>query len=189
MISKIKNLLFLLLITLSFMPLSSAFADIGPKPEMEFEFVQEPAAEQIEIVSGIMYECEQSDCSDARPLEELGPQRFTCEAASCYSMSYGYSPYHRLEIQFSDGKTRSSNIFETGGFTSTYLVTVRADDLVVELRSASAPPTAEPLEEQTSNGDDLPWTAGIILACVCALAGGLALAGLIIFALRRSARK
>ena len=47
-------------------------------------------------------------------------------------MAYGFSQYHRLEVLFSDGLTRSSNIFETNGFNSRYKVTIGAADLLVE---------------------------------------------------------
>ena len=76
---------------------------------MDFTFTQEFPGTQVSIVSGTMFECQQSDCSDAKPLMEAGPQRFSCEATSCHALAYGFSDYHRLEIQFSDGKTRQSN--------------------------------------------------------------------------------
>ena len=135
---------------------------------MDFAFQQELPAEQVTITSGTLYECEQSDCRDAAPLEEMGPQRFTC-----YAMAYGFSPYHRLEIQFSDGQTRQSNVFETAGFDSRYTVTVRPDDLLVEA--------------QFSLGI-FPRTGTILVACLCGLMGIGLLAGLAIVMRRRSAR-
>jgi hypothetical protein len=183
-----RKLFLLLIFIILFMPVHIAYADIGPKPQMEFEFAQALTDEEVTIVSGIMYECDHSDCSDAAPLEELGPQRFYCEDGSCRALAYGFSPYHQLEIQFSDGKTRQSNVFETGGFESVYLVTVRADDLLVELKSASEAPPDEPFPPQ-SNGNSFIGAASMILVCVCMVTGGLALIGLIIFALRRSAKK
>ncbi len=141
--TKFRILLLLsILISLSF-PADMVFADIGPKPTMEFEFKQE-LPEQVTIISWILYECDQSDCSDAAPLEELGPQRLYCEAESCSATAYGFAAYHRLEIQFSDGKTRESNIFETIDFNSNYLVTINADNLTVEAISGSPAPPPEP---------------------------------------------
>jgi hypothetical protein len=122
----------LLALLLSFIPFQIALADSGPKPSMDFNFTQSFSGEQISIVGGILFECKQADCSDAKPLEELGPQRFTCDIITCHANSYGYEPYHRIEIQFSDGKTRQSNIFETAGFSSIYNVTIQQDDLLVE---------------------------------------------------------
>jgi len=106
---------------------------------MDFVFVQETLGSQLTITSGILYECEQPDCSDVQPLREAGPQRFSCDETSCYAMAYGFSTYHQLEIQFSDGKTRRSNIFETAGFESKYKVTIREADLLVQAKTNLAP--------------------------------------------------
>ena len=61
-------LLILLLLAVSFLPLRSVSADMGPKPSMSFEFKQEFTGDQVTITSGILLECEQSDCQDAKPL-------------------------------------------------------------------------------------------------------------------------
>ncbi len=114
------------------MPSQPAAADIGPKPGMEFQFVQEGSGPAPSITSGTLYECDQPDCSDAEPLKQLGPQGFSCQADHCSALSYGFSPYHRLEIQFSDGVTRSSNVFKTVQFDSSYTVTIRQSDLIVK---------------------------------------------------------
>lgn len=120
-------------------PIEPAQADIGPKPSMEFEFEYETGA-PYDILDGIQLECDNPDCSDAEPLEDLGPQRFTCELNSCFSMAYGYSPYHRLRIRFEDIKTRESNVFESDSFSMSYRVIVREDDLIVEkIRGRSNP--------------------------------------------------
>jgi hypothetical protein len=173
MIGQLKKSFLLLVSMLVFLPAQIALADTGPKPGMDFQFKQEMTGEQVKITSGIMYECQQADCSDAFPLEELGPQRFACEVNSCYAVAYGFRPYHRLEIQFSDGQTRQSNIFETAGFDSTYTVTVRPQDLLVEAKFSLGV---------------FPPIATILVACVCALIGLGLLAGLIIFMRRRSSR-
>ena len=173
MIAKFIKLIALLFFFSLLLPARVALADTGPKPTMDFAFQQELPAEQVTITSGTLYECEQSDCRDAAPLEEMGPQRFTCESTTCYAMAYGFSPYHRLEIQFSDGQTRQSNVFETAGFDSRYTVTVRPDDLLVEA--------------QFSLGI-FPRTGTILVACLCGWMGIGLLAGLAIVMRRRSAR-
>lgn len=160
-----------LLLLLALLPAQIVLADTGPKPTMDFQFKQELAGEPVTITSGVLYECNQSDCSDASPLEQLGPQGFRCDTESCSATAYGFAPYHKIEIQFSDGKTRQSNIFETAGFDSKYTVTVRPDDLLVE--------------SQFSLGV-LPPLYLIIITCVCALVGVGLVVGLIIFLLRRS---
>lgn len=169
MITKFIKLLLLLLSLL--LPTQIVLADTGPKPTMDFQFKQELPGEPVTITSGILYECEQSDCSDAAPLQELGPQGFRCDAESCSALAYGFSPYHRLEILFSDGKTRQSNVFETAGFDSKYTVTVRPEDLLVEA--------------QFSLGV-FPPIAIIVLTCICALVGVGVIVGLIIFLVRHS---
>ena len=77
MILKLKKLPLLLLLLLAFLPGQDALADTGPKPTMEFQFRQEMTGEPpLTITSGILYECDQLDCSDAAPIEEVGPQGF-----------------------------------------------------------------------------------------------------------------
>ena len=122
----------MLLILVSFLPLRDISADTGPKPSMDFEFKQGFTGQPVTIVSGILFECDQSDCQDAKPLERLGPQGFSCDTTSCSALAYGFSTYHRLEIQFSDGITRASNIFKTAQFQSVYAVTIRPTDLLVK---------------------------------------------------------
>ena len=170
-LSILKRLSLLLFSLQALLPTQVALADTGPKPTMEFTFRQELTGQPVTITSGILYECEQSDCSDAAPLQELGPQRFTCEANSCSALAYGFAPYHKIQIEFSDGKTRQSNIFETAGFDSRYAVTIRPDDLLVEA--------------QFSPGI-LPPVAIIVVTCICALVGVGLIVGLIVFLIRRS---
>jgi hypothetical protein len=167
-----KFRVFLLSLILIFLaiPAQDVFADTGPKPTMEFTFKNLSEGE-ITIISGILYECDQADCSDAAPLEEGGPQRFTCDEFSCRALAYGFAPYHKLEIEFSDEVTRESNIFETAGFDSRYTVTVQPDDLVVEA--------------QLSLGIFSPTTLALI-GCICSLMIGVIVIGLIVFVVRRS---
>ncbi|MGC1374862.1 MAG: hypothetical protein WA821_01480, partial [Anaerolineales bacterium] len=137
-----KYLVTLAVLVLSLLAVQPVAADTGPKPTMDFTFTQVGAGPQLTITGGTQFECEQADCSDAQPFKKLGPQHFWCDAAACHSIGYVYSPYHRLEIDFSDGKTRLSNIFQTAGFNAEYNVTIRPDDLLVE--AASAPASSAP---------------------------------------------
>ena len=169
-----KKWLLLLISLLVFLPAGVALADTGPKPTMDFQFQQEMTEEPpLTITSGILFECDQPDCSDAAPLEEAGPQRFACEIISCRATAYGFAPYHRIELEFSDGKTRRSNVFETAGFDSKYTVTIRPDDLFVEARFGLG---------------GFPRTAIILIACCCAVLGVGIVVGLIVFFLRRSSK-
>jgi hypothetical protein len=172
-VRRIKWIL-LLLAMLALLSAQVVLADTGPKPTMDFQFQQEMTGEPpVTIISGILFECDQSDCSDAAPLEEVGPQRFTCEVNSCSATAYGFASYHRIELEFSDGKTRLSNIFETAGFDSKYMVTIRPDDLVVEGRFSLV---------------GFPRSAIILIACCCALMGVGLVLGLLAFFLRRSSK-
>lgn len=171
MILKLIKLFILLLLIQVLLPVHIALADTGPKPTMEFAFQQELTGEPVTIISGILYECNQPDCSDAAPIEEVGPQGLYCEPQSCRAIGYGFAQYHQLEVEFSDGITRQSNIFETAGFDSKYVVTVRPDDLLVEAQF---------------NLNIFPRTATFIVACICALVGLGLLLGLAIFLVRRS---
>ncbi len=120
---------FLLVFTFLFIPLSNVHADTGPKPEMEFTFIDENGEPStLKIESGILYECDQPDCTDAMPLEEMGPQRFECDATFCYAMAYGFSDYFQLEVTFTDGTTRKSSIFEKKQFAANYLVTLQGEN-------------------------------------------------------------
>ncbi len=120
-----------LIITLSVIVLltaTTAFADIGPKPTMQFKLVfQIPP---VALIGGQQIECSDAACSDAHPLAQLGPQRVTCSPSTneCSSMAYGYSRYHKLVLQFAD-RTRESNVFESSG--GAYTITVRDADLSI----------------------------------------------------------
>jgi hypothetical protein len=166
--TKLKfSLLFFFLLALLFWA-RGALADTGPKPTMEFTFHQEEGAQPLTIASGTLYECHQADCKDAAPLQEGGPQRFTCEAATCHALAYGFTPYHKLHIQFSDNKTRESNIFATADFDAKYTVTIRAEDLVVEAENSA-----------------FPLLTTILFTSLCLLVIGGLVIGLLIFLLRR----
>jgi hypothetical protein len=171
MISKSIKLFLFLLSLLMLLPVRAVLADTGPKPTMEFAFKRETTGEPLTIVSGILYECDQPDCSDAAPLEELGPQRLYCEAQSCRAIGYGFAPFSMLEIRFSDGMMRRSNIFEQAGFDSYYTVYVRPDDLYVEARFSP---------------EMIPTWVMFLIACVCVFSAVGLFTGLILFLRRRS---
>src|SRR5512146_1747359 len=68
--------LIVILVVVALLAATTAFADVGPKPTMQFKFVFQIAP--VALVSGQQIECSDAGCSDAHPLAELGPQRFTC---------------------------------------------------------------------------------------------------------------
>jgi hypothetical protein len=114
-------------------------ADVGPKPSMRFEFIFQQDA-SLSIVSGSLFECDQADCRAAQPLQEMGPQRFTCDTNSCQALAYSFKPYHRLSITFSDGSTRESNVFQKRFFSANYTVAIHDENLQVEERLGGLTP-------------------------------------------------
>ena len=119
-----------LILLLSLIPASTAAADIGPKPTMEFSFEYE-TSEPLTIVTGELLQCSDPECLESFPLDRIGPQNFTCTSESCSAMAYSYAGDNRLVITFSDGVTRQSNLFGKQNFDAEYTVTVYQDDLLV----------------------------------------------------------
>jgi len=130
-VSRLLVFIFLLSPGLMILPSRRVQADAGPHPTMQFTFISEikpvPA-----IQSGQLLECNDAACTKPAPLGELGPQRFECLDTACNSMAYSYSPYHRLQIKFSDGATRLSNSFTKQAFAANYVVYIYENDLTVE---------------------------------------------------------
>jgi hypothetical protein len=129
--------LILLAVILAVIPFQGARADSGPHPSMQFTFASQvkPAPT---ILFGQLLLCKEADCVQPEPLQQVGPQRFKCQAASCHALTYSVSPYYLLEIEFSDGITRQSNIFTKRAFATNYLVTILADSLEVEEKPVGA---------------------------------------------------
>ena len=114
-------------------PLTSPVkADMGPKPTMFFEFVPVAGLPNLLVTEGFLLECDDAACLQSHPLEDFGPQGFTCFGTTCHAAAYGFSEYHRLVLSFSDGVTRESNIFTKKSFEANYLVTINKKDLYVE---------------------------------------------------------
>jgi hypothetical protein len=124
-------LLLLVAASLVAFPTRVARADTGPKPSMSFGFQYEISPAPT-VVSGTLLECSDPDCADATPLQQMGPQGFSCREGRCSSMAYGYSKFHRLSIEFSDGQTRVSNVFSKSHFQANYTVHVLEKSLEVK---------------------------------------------------------
>lgn len=112
-------------------------ADIGPKPTMNFSFVND-SGKSFKITGGEQCECSDNQGENCEVLQKVGPQSFSCETDSCSSSAYGYKDYHKLVITFED-KTRESNVFKTSKFSSEYKVHIRENDLFIEGSSVSTP--------------------------------------------------
>jgi hypothetical protein len=128
-LSLTHRLVFLLAAVAALLPLTTARADVGPKPTANFEF--EYQIDPVDIVEGQLIECEDEACENGDSLEELGPQNFECTPASCSSMAYGYADYMKLVITFTD-RVRESNVFTKKAFNATYKVIVSESSLQVE---------------------------------------------------------
>jgi hypothetical protein len=107
----------------------TSHADTGPKPSADFKFEYEIPV--VPIVSGTLWLCDDKQCAEKHALEEGGPQRFTCDADSCWSRAYGYGKYLKLEITFADG-VRESEVFEKHNFRTEFTVTVTDSGLRVQ---------------------------------------------------------
>ena len=105
-------------------------ADLGPKPTMKFDLTYE-TQNQVTLIGGEQFQCEDKNCEDIKPLGEYGPQRFTCQDNFCRSLAYGYSPYQKLVLNFSD-RTRESQIFHTESFNAEFNVKVTDSQLLIE---------------------------------------------------------
>jgi hypothetical protein len=130
----------LIALALAPLPAGNASADLGPKPTIHFVFEQGFAGDPVTITSGTLMQCDRADCSDAHALPvNMGPQRFSCEALACSGLAYGFTAYGRIDVTFSDGKLRQSNVFEIKDFEAHYDVTIREDDLLVESAASLNP--------------------------------------------------
>ena len=121
-------LLISVLFALVALPAHKVQADMGPKPSMEFEF-DFGEEHGLTITDGELMQCEDASCETAEPLEQLGPQDFTCDETSCSAMAYGFSEWSYLRLSFSDGSTRESNPFDKEHFDAVYQVKVLPESL------------------------------------------------------------
>lgn len=164
---------FCLVISLAFLGLwpHLAQADLGPKPTMGFNFIYDTplAGVTLSIGSAKLMQCDDPACTSAQPLQDAGPQNFRCISSACGSMAYGYADYQQLVVTFSDGSTRTSNVFSPQGMNSNFVVRVRSNDLLV--RSAGAGPFLPVYPTSRHGGLWLAFGVTLIseLAVLCAI--------------------
>lgn len=127
-----KLIFYIILILVMFSPQATISADAGPKASMEFVLIQNGSQPKTEIISGILYTCDESDCKDAHIPEVIyGVNReLNCTEQSCYAVPSG--KFYKLEITFSDGITRKSNIFSRHFYESKYEISINKDLLWVK---------------------------------------------------------
>lgn len=124
--------LFLSLVFL--LPFTTLWADVSPRPEMEFLFIHRTAEEKaINPIRSEQIQCTDNQCLESKPLGHYGIQKLYCTTESCFSVAYEYTDFQKLIIVFSDGTTRESNIFPTTHkLRARYKVYVDKDTLTVE---------------------------------------------------------
>ena len=89
-----------------------AWADVSPKPEMEFSFIYETQNKPlIDPAHSEQIQCTDNQCLESKPLGHYGIQKLYCSAGKCFSVAYEYTDYQKLVIAFADGSVRESNIF------------------------------------------------------------------------------
>ena len=102
----------LLVLTLFFCLFSPLWADVSPKPEMEFSFIYNTAEKPaIDPLHSEQIQCRDNQCIESNPLGVYGLQKLYCQADGCFSIAYNYDNYQKLIISFADGTTRESNVF------------------------------------------------------------------------------
>lgn len=102
----------LLLFIFTFFCFCPAWADVSPKPEMEFSFIYETATKPaIDPLHSEQIQCEDNQCISAKPLGSYGLQKLRCTENTCFSIAYDYEPFQKLVIAFADGSKRESQVF------------------------------------------------------------------------------
>ncbi|MEJ0063353.1 MAG: hypothetical protein WDO70_09170 [Alphaproteobacteria bacterium] len=108
--------------------LRPAHADIGPKPTIRIDLPSEISGQAEE---GVLLLCKQADCGDAQPLAAVGPQRFSCAAAVCSGMAYGFARYLQLKLKLKDGREMTSDVFEKKAFDAHFKAIYRQDGIAI----------------------------------------------------------
>ena len=126
-----KKLLAFILLFCAFSPL---WANVSPKPEMEFSFIYNTQAKPlIDPLHSEQIQCADNQCIQSAPLGYYGIQKLYCGAGACISVAYEYDNFQKLIIAFTDGTKRESNIFPApDSLRARFNVYVNEDSLTVE---------------------------------------------------------
>ena len=124
----------LILTFLLMLPLTAVWADVSPKPEMEFSFIYNTAQKPfIDPLHSEQIQCSDNQCLESKPLGHYGLQKLYCSAGTCFSVAYEYTDFQQLIIAFEDGSKRMSNIFPAAHrLRARYNVYVDENSLTVE---------------------------------------------------------
>lgn len=126
-----KKLLVFIALFCAFTPL---WANVSPKPEMEFSFIYNTQAKPlIDPVYSEQIQCADNQCIQQTPLGHYGIQKLYCGAGACFSVAYEYDNFQKLIIAFTDGTKKESNIFPApDSLRSRFNVYVNENSLTVE---------------------------------------------------------
>lgn len=130
----------LLILPLFFCLFSPLWADVSPKPEMEFSFIyQTQDKPAIDPLHSEQIQCEDNQCMENKPLGVYGLQKLYCRPDGCFSIAYAYDNYQKLIVSFADGSTKESNVFASPNtLRARFNVYVQDDGLQVELSPEQA---------------------------------------------------
>jgi hypothetical protein len=106
---------------------------------MEFELVQDVPGSTLTMVSWSMLNCQNSECSSPGEIVQMG-DAFRCSINECRAgIHYGIQhDYFQMDITFSDGVARKSNVFTRRFFDARYRVIIQSDSLLVrELKGSN----------------------------------------------------
>ena len=133
-----------IVLLMGMLPQRNVSADMGPKPTMTFEFVQEVPGPNLTMVSWSLINCRNYDCgvlnSELSDVIPFPLNNFNCADNHCdaYINYLTNENYFQMEIAFSDGEIRTSNVFTRKYFEANYSVEIRLDSLYVkELRGSN----------------------------------------------------
>ena len=150
-----KKLFLLVLFSCAFSPL---WANVSPKPEMEFSFIYQTAQQpEVDPLHSEQIQCQDNQCLESKPLGVYGLQKLYCEKSGCFSIAYAYAPYQKLILSFADGSRKESNVFAAPGtLRSHFNVHITETGLTVE-------PDAAPADHRAWARKDAWLSLGIIL--------------------------
>lgn len=150
-----KYLYFLLIIFLG----AQARADMGPKPSFNMTLVQPTHGSKLTIKTAKLLFWG-TKTGKFEELRQIGPQGLHVGAESLYCLAYGFPKSLKIVATFSDGKTRSSNIFNTYGMRSNFNLEVKGNSLLIKKRSNSASvfilPTSQPPYSRPNKSNKRP---------------------------------
>lgn len=144
-----KYLYFLLIIFLG----AQARADMGPKPSFSMTLVQPAHGPKLTIKTAKLLFWG-TKTGKFEELPEYGPQGLQVGHITLSCLAYGFPKSLKIVATFSDGKTRSSNIFNTYAMDSHFSLEVKGNSLLikedkngipmVESRGPTQPPYSPP---------------------------------------------